>query len=563
MRRWTVWILALAALVRFPGAGASQEVQESLQVPTALAVEILEVVNDPGTVRLQGDARIPFGRRIQGPVALVAGRLVLDGEVDGDLVVFNGDLVLGPAALVTGDVVVVGGDLELAPGGRLQGLALVYDRAFPLALQEGKWVPRGELGWDRPSLVLGGSRFTVRAGRGYNRVEGLPILFGPTIRSPGEFPLRFDAQAIFRTAALNTEELGYIIRLEQSFGGPARPRIGLSAYSEVQTVEDRGLSDLESSLAAFLFRRDLRDHFQNTGWSAYLEMQRVDFPVSLRFSYRDESHFPVAPRDPLVLFRRDAEWRLMPLAGQGDLTSLALDARLDTRNNPENPTDGWLLEGSLVRGLDGGLEIPGYAALPEGPASPGSAFAADGIFVGSLDIRRYTRVDPDSDLRLRLNVGGSLGGDPLPPQFQRSLGGAGTLPGYRRFLLDCGARDAVVYTEDDEGTVRGTYPAYGCDQTVLFQAQYREEFSIGLDLSPDDGDWDDWRWWPDVDLSLAWVLFMDAGRGWSLGPDGRDTSTLLDAGFGLQLGDLGAYLAYPFEGEDRKVRFNLRLQHRF
>ena len=345
----------------------------------------------------------------------------------------------------------MGGRLEPEDGDGIQGFVGIYDRAFPVVQQEGQWVPRGSLRRDRPGLSLGRSRLTLRAGRGYNRVEGLPILFGPVIRTPGTYPLRMEALATFRTETFSLDELGYWFRLEQSFGGPARPRLGLMAYSEVQPMEERGVSDLESSITTLILHRDLRDYFQNEGWGVYVDMERTDFPLTARLSFRQEDHFPVEPGDPLTIFRRDRLWRPMPLAAQGEITSLALDMELDDRNNPDDPTDGWYVKASVMRGLNGELEVPGTSLSPLGPTIQGPTFLPEDIALGSLDVRRYARVDPDSDLRLRLFVGGSINGNPLPPQYQQTLGGVGSLPGFERFTLDCGARSAPVFVQNEEG----------------------------------------------------------------------------------------------------------------
>ena len=46
-------------------------------------------------------------------------------------------------------------------------------------------------------------------------------------------------------------------------------------------------------------------------------------------------------------------------------------------------------------------------------------------------------------------------------------------------------------------------------------------------------------------------------------PDGRDSDTLADLGLGFFVGKVGLYLALPLTGEERDVRFFVRLQHRF
>ena len=128
--------------------------------------------------------------------------------------------------------------------------------------------------------------------------------------------------------------------------------------------------------------------------------------------------------------------------------------------------------------------------------------------------------------------------------------------------MACGARN-VVATVGEEPDTRSVDPSYGCDRTVLFQGQFRQEFDFNLGTDTWNDDWDDWRWWPHVDLTVAWMLFMDAGRGWSFTPGGTDTDTLADVGAGVSLGDLGLYWAYPLTGDDKRVNFFVRLQHRF
>ncbi|UCC26690.1 MAG: hypothetical protein JSU98_06185 [Gemmatimonadales bacterium] len=560
IRRSGALTLTGIALLGAP-LGAQQTVHE-VELPTGMAQEVVAFVNDPATLRFEGDALIPRGRTVEGPLALVGGILTVDGEVRGDVVVLNGDLILGDEGVVTGDVLVVGGSLTRGTSSRVGGLVTLYARGLPLGQEDGRLVLREDRRRDRPALYIGGSRLSIRAGTGYNRVEGLPILLGPVINTGGRYPLRFDALATFRTqSGLSLDDMGYWIRLEQALGGGPRFRLGAAAYSEVQAMEGRGVADLESSLATLLFHRDLRDYFQNEGWQAYLDMTALEAPVTARLTYRLEDHYEVAVGDPWTLLRRDSEWRPNPLVGRGTLSSLEAELEVDNRNNPENPSDGWYLNASIRRGLDGDLEIPSYRQSPTGPELAPTPVSTSST-LATLDLRRHARVDPVSDLRLRVLISGALDRKPLPPQWQSALGGEGSLPGYPRFSLDCGARSQPVLVTEGERD-RTTYPFYGCDRTALFQAEYRGELSFDLDLSPDGESWDSWSWWPNVDLTVAWLVFLDAGRGWSFTPGGADTETLADVGAGFLLGKLGFYWAYPLNGEDRDVNFFVRLQYRF
>lgn len=557
--RWACALLGLALAVQ-PAAG--QEVVRERELPLELVPDVLALVNDPGTLLLEGDATIPSDRVVEGPLAVVGGTLTLEGRVDGDVLILNGLLRLGEGGAIGGNVLVVGGDVNAGAESRIAGMVTVYSRRLPLVREEGLLAARREGPRERPGLVLGDSRLTIRTGRSYSRVEGLPVLFGPVIRTSSRNPLRLDALAIFRTdSGFSLDDLGYWVRLEQGVGGRGRWRIGGSAYSEVQPMEDRGVSDLETSLSTAILHRDLRDYFLNEGWSAYVEARTPGAPVIARITYRDEDHRSRFPGDPWTLLRDEETWRPLPLVAEGTLRSLQAAVEVDQRNNEDDPTDGWYLMATVTRGLDGEIARPGYAVSATGPSFPALPYEVQSTSA-TVDLRRYARVDPSSDLRLRLYFAGSLTEDPLPPQLQQALGGVGSLPGHHRFALDCGARESAVLA-GPSGEERDAYLGYGCDRTALIQAQYRNELSFNFGTGTRNDDWDDWRWWPNVDLTVAWMIFLDAGRGWSYTPGGSDTDTLADVGAGLTVGDLGLYAAYPMNGDDRRVTFFVRLQHRF
>ncbi len=135
------------------------------------------------------------------------------------------------------------------------------------------------------------------------------------------------------------------------------------------------------------------------------------------------------------------------------------------------------------------------------------------------------------------------------------------MPGTRTF--------SVFRTVDGETVRMPVFAGYGCDRVALFQAEYRGSFSFDFDLGPGD-DWgDSWDWYPVIDLHPAWSVFFDAGRGWSLADPtdpawlGPDSETLMDIGFGLHLGDIGLYWAWPLSESNKNVNFFLRIDHRF
>lgn len=559
-------LMMAASLLTARSAQAQEEPFRDEALADDLAREVLAFVNDPGTLRFDGDGRVPAGQTLEADVAVVGGTLTVAGRLQGTLVILNGDLALDSAAVITGDVLIVGGDIIEGEAGAIQGLLSIYERVYPVVRRDGQVEPRPDRERERPGIYVGGSRITIRGGSGYNRVEGLPILLGPVFRTSGEYPLEVEALAIFRTeSGFSFDNVGYDVRVEQSFGAAPRWSIGAGAVSDVLPIQTRGLSDLEASLSTFLLHRDNRDYYTRNGWSLSLGADFESIPMRTRVTFRAEDHFSTVPGAPWTLFRNDDDWRPMPLVAEGDLESIQAEIEIDRRNDPEDPTDGWSLYAQLTHGLGGEWFLPAY--LPQGESAPVGPTEVDPRFtMGSFDLRRYARIDPDSDLRLRLLVQGSLQSDPLPSQYQSALGGMGTLPGFDRFFLDCGARSVPIQVPGDgeETAPRPSFVRYGCEQTALFQMQVRRELGWELDLSPDDEEeWDQWHWYPRIDLSASVVAFLDAARGWSKVPGGTNSDTLADVGAGFFLGDVGFLLAYPLNGPDRDLRFFVRLQHRF
>jgi hypothetical protein len=357
--------------------------------------------------------------------------------------------------------------------------------------------------------------------------------------------------------------------VEQRFGSERRFAIGGRIHSSFVPISDLGLEDLESSLATFLLHKDYRDYYESDGWSVFATAAPTSAPLTLRLSYRDEDHRFAPVQSPWTLQRNDQPWRPQPLVAEGDLRMLEGEVVFDARNDESDPSDGWLLRARAVRGLDGALAIPEHLEVATDPvtAVPRRPFPTD-FTSGLVDLRRYARLGPDSDLGLRIMLAGSVDGDPLPPQFQQALGGEGSLPGYGLFTQDCHARSrlySVRRGEEDRALDESVFGSYGCDRAALVQFEFRRRLGFGVDFGPDDDeeDWEDWEWYPTMDLSPSWAFFFDVGRGWSRSAPELDTSGVSDVGLGFFLGDLRLYFAKPLRGEQRDLNFFVRLHRRF
>lgn len=571
-----LWVLALLC----PAAGQGQEIPlERPQLPPEVAAAAVAVYNDSATVRFPGRSRIPPGTAITGMVASLGGPFVLGGRIEGDLLVVNGDLRFEPGGVVTGNVLLVGGRVEGEEPGSIGGVLELYETPLTYTFRgEGiEAVDRGRRDGLSSPLGFGRSRLTVRAGRNYNRVEGLPVVFGPILETSARNPLRLEALGVWRTESgidLRASDLGYSVRLEQSLGGRDEVGIGVGIRSEVVPMEAWSVSDLEASLATFILHRDFRDYFEEQGWNAFLEWRPRALPVSVSWEYREARHRFVAPGGPWSLKDNDLPWRPQPAVAGGTLRSLGLGVLLDTRNDVQAPTDGWLATLSFRRGLGGDLTFPALIAEDEeAPAliEPGVRRPADNSFShGSVDLRRYSRIGPQSSLGLRGLYAGALDGTPMVPQFQHAAGGAGSLPGHDLLGLDCGARDVSGFRGSTEeslpGTAAAVFPGYGCDRLLLLQAEFRN--TLPLDIPRDSAVGNLLGL---LELSPGWSLFVNAARGWSnsRGDDatggfrGVNMDWRSDAGVGLFLGHLTAQVAFPFQGDGRRATFSVRLNQRF
>jgi hypothetical protein len=586
--RTAVLALALAA----PTAARAQDPGA---LPADLARRVAAVLNDADTRRYEGRAEIAAGDEVLGDVAVLDGSLSLGGRVDGDVVVVNGNLSLGAGAQVTGDVVVVGGDVQGQEEARVSGEIVVFAEPVTHCRRGGlvdlggdcgalasvfaaKHVETVAFGTDDGGWELledddedGRATFVLAAGRSYNRVEGLPIKFGPAVETAGSNPLRVRALAVFRTEesdGAGLDRWGYDARIEQFFGGRRAFRVGARLFNVVDPIEAGHLTDLENSLTTFFLHQDFRDHYQRRGWTAFATLAPRTSPFSVTGEFREERHHSVAPGSPWALLRNDESWRPQPLVAEGRMRSVAAVVAVDDRSEEWDPASGWYVRGEIEKALRTTQTRPEAASEPRA-LQVGEQDYDGRWLMGSIDIRRYNRISPSSRLNLRLAGASSINGERLPPQRQHALGGEGTLPAFPLFAMDCGARVAPV----SRGAAGDTefYPRYGCDGFALAQVEYRGDLSFRIDLGGWGEDEDaeyagegEWAAERGLHANFGWVLFFDAGRGWS-GVDGFDEPTAVDVGAGILLGDLGIYLAVPVaEHRDRGgLNFFIRLAPRF
>lgn len=543
------------------------------ELPKLVAEEAIHFYNAAATTHLVGRTRLPHGNEWRGNVAIRNGPALIGGRIQGALLVINGDAIFDPGAEITGAVLVVGGTVSRAAGAAVGGEVREYREplAYRVTGDSLVYAPdlRRRFRYFSPQYAFGTadsrSALTLATGGTFNRVEGLPVVFGPVFdwRLRGQTRLRLDALGVFRTAGDLTHtrgDLGYLIRTELRVGEARPVSLGFRAFDIVAPVEDWGLRSAEVGWAAFLIQRDFRDYYVSKGIAGGLTA-RIESPLTVSVELRRERETSVLAQDPWTVFRNHQAWRPNPPVDDGHYTTAAVGLTLDMRNDADNPTSGWYLRGTLERSSSRDV-------VPQAiPASVRDSIPTDGSYRflrAWLDFRRYTRVSSAGRLNLRLLAGGWAGGDALPLQRRLSLGGPDPLPGY---AFRQGRCDADI-----------TAPAFAgsrvaaCDRVMLVQAEYRGHISLHWTYNPSREEGEGHPLESLIRLEGPdLVVFGDAGQGWLVGSGAGRLSAgklptlaswLADLGLGVDWGGFGVYAAKAVTvGEP--IRFVLRLNHRF
>ncbi len=522
--------------------------------------------NAPATRRETGPFQLPRDSVLRGALAIVGGPVRIAGTIDGALLVLNGDVEFSATATVTGDVAVLGGRVIGADRARLGALRVEAD-SVRYAMDDG--VLHLEAPFDEIWRLIGKGEPTAGVGvrlaltRTYNRVEGLPIEFGPRVRYHTTVgTVAADLFGIYRTGSRiewNGNNVGHNARAELRFGRNEHLSIGAHLFDVVAPVEDWQLSDVEVGLATFIGHSDYRDYFdRHGGGGTFGYRDGRAFRVTLEVT--DEKWRPRRTLSPFTLWKNNDAWRQNPDFDQARYTRSILHATYDTRTDPRRARAGWYLQGEYELGFG---EHETYGTEIAAPVASSGRHVEYGR--GMLDLRRYTRLSPSAQLNTRLIAGGWLHGDALPLQRRLSLSGPGANSGF-------GFRDRV--TTPDGLQCSGTVALNGspalCDRMVLISADYRHDIRWLVDLFGG-------ARMIQTDRSGygGWVVFSDVGRGWLKTPRAakelapRDSPRGLNSlqtsiGAGLEIGQGGVYLAKALGSPpSRGVQVYVRLVRRY
>jgi len=570
-----VMVVTIAGMALLPTAAYAQrdETRRVGSVPRESAVQAAAVWNAPGTRRVRGDLTLSVGDTVRSDLAVLDGRLRLGGVVTGQVVVLNGDALLDAGSRIDGDLTVIGGAFESPDRPPVGGEIRVWSAAFryredgDTLVAEADFLSRWSR-WSREDTASGRrAQLFLTTAHSYNRVEGLPIYFGPRLSARnGDTRARAEIFGIFRTGdalVRKRENLGHRVLVEVRKGRGAGVAVGGRLFDEVDAVEQWQLTKTEVGLGSFVFTRDYRDYWQRHGAQGYLSLF-AGHGTELRAGYGEERWSARRARDVWSLFNSDDPWRINPSSDEGVVRLATLTGTLDTRNSAADPRSGWLLTGEVERGEGSLASLVGSLA----DRVPRDITYSRALF----DLRRYNRLGPGAQLNLRAVFGGWLSGDALPLQRRLAVSGIDALPGFDfRRLIGATDRGTCFSGSDAEYVALGR-PAL-CDRIALLQAEWKGDFRINLFGGNED--LGDRRWFLNrMKADGQWVVFANSGRGWLVGPREGDIryprsrlpalqSWRTDLGGGFDFGGFGVYIAQAVSESGLSPNAYVRLGRRF
>ena len=559
-----------------PGLPRSGE-QRVGGVPSDVATQAVALWNSTNTRRVRGDFSLASGDTVRGDVAVLGGHARVAGVVTGQLLALNGGISLMESGHVNGTLTVIGGTFDSparpSVGGEIRVWAarLRYRQSGDSLIADVDREPFAQWsGWRRNEHLGPHSELFLASAHTYNRVEGLPVYFGPRYRN-GVGDTRFNVEllGVFRTGdrlRWERQNLGHRALVEIQQGATSGVRVGGRLFDEVDAVEQWQLDDTEVGLSSFLFTRDYRDYWLRHGAAGYVSLFSRG-GTQLRAEYGAERWSTRNTLNVWSIFNEKDAWRPNPEMDEGVLHIATLTGRLDTRNSVENPRSGWLLFAQWERG-DGTLD----RLAPTTPNVRATAAGHVEYTRGLVDLRRYNRLAPGAQLNVRAVLGGWIDGNALPLQRRFSVSGIDALPGFD-FRRTLGASDVgTCATGNDASYVQLGRPAQ-CERMILLQAEWKGDFRVRLF---GDRDWFGDRRWATSHFSAdgSWVVFANSGRGWLV--NGNDASLRYassavpdigtwrsDIGGGVDFGNFGVYFAQAVSQSGLKPNVYVRLGHRF
>ena len=230
------------------------------------------------------------------------------------------------------------------------------------------------------------------------------------------------------TRRTGPQRFGYSVGLERPFFPGGLLQIGAGIHDMTASDDKWRLGDLEQALVALTFRNTFRDYYRRKGYQLHAAVR----PYSgheLLVAWRDDSHLALGNETNYAFFRDDHAFRANAAAQSGDLRSVILAYTFDSRGLDDHPSERYrrhLLDNLFTEWTDSnqGIRVEWRSELA--PAG----FSHDFDFSRHVaTVRGWWQPAAQRTVSGRLMAG--VSGGVLPEQRVLTLGGIGTVRGYR------------------------------------------------------------------------------------------------------------------------------------
>lgn len=278
MRRWP-WLFSLL-LLGGEFAAAQTPVRIQLDDPgvgtgprlLARALATPYVVIGPAS----SPAVLPKDSTYRQTVIVLGRETVLDGTVDGDLIVIAGDLHVHPRSVVRGHVTVIGGGLYESTVARVGSSATFSEFTYDITPIAGGYALRYRPLNDRPFVMLSWPAIYGWRLPSYDRTNGLSTPFGPLF-TPSQ-RLAFEPRVTYRSNLGKVDPAG---ALEYAFN--SRAHVTVSGEHGTFSNDDWIWPDYLNSASTLFAGHDTRNYFRAT---------RAQAVLSYRFSADSDGPAP-------------------------------------------------------------------------------------------------------------------------------------------------------------------------------------------------------------------------------------------------------------------------------
>ncbi len=239
---------------------------------------------------------------------------------------------------------------------------------------------------------------------GYNRVQGLVAGLDVAVYCQRLWHIKVQGSVSYGSE----DQMRYRLGLQRSFIKASPLTIGAYYYDQVASLDDWYIGNWENSLAALLFKADVKDFYGQQGWQFFVD-QKLWQQHTIRIEFNRRHYESLDRHTNWSLFYRDRQFRDNPAVVAERTTMARLLWALDWLDTDAYPNSGWYLEG-----------IAEY--------TKGEQMTTQGLFV---TLKRLLPIFETQQLQMKVMIGARKGSDPWAEQYLMDLGGIGALVAYQ------------------------------------------------------------------------------------------------------------------------------------